>query len=322
MKSGIHPTWYDDALVVCACGNTWRTGSTKKEIHTDVCSSCHPFYTGEQRIVDTAGQVERFMKRVSAKEQLAPKPEAPVKPTKKERRARARGDMRSGMREVQAGQIEATELPAPAPETLSPEPSAPEIGSVEPQAPEAIMIEPTPAGRVWEAVPVEPVEFTPVVEPSAPVSETSAEAEARTPAAEIVVGEPLETSQAAPIQMDMTAEVPSPAPTAEVIVGEPLETVQAPTTPTEMTAGPGEISAQGAGEAAAPEARAPETGHRPPRARTRQPRASTEGHAETPKKPRQSTRGGARKARPEKPEEPAAEKPAEAGPSGEATGDG
>ena len=85
MKSGIHPTYYPDALVVCACGNTWTTGSTKKEIHTDVCSSCHPFYTGEQRIVDTAGQVERFMKRVSAKEQLVS--EAPPKKAKRARRA-------------------------------------------------------------------------------------------------------------------------------------------------------------------------------------------------------------------------------------------
>ncbi|MBI5649431.1 MAG: 50S ribosomal protein L31 [Chloroflexi bacterium] len=71
MKPGIHPTWYPDSVITCACGNTWKTGSTKKEIHTDVCNKCHPFFTGEQRIVDTAGQVERFMKRVSAKEQLA-----------------------------------------------------------------------------------------------------------------------------------------------------------------------------------------------------------------------------------------------------------
>lgn len=71
MKPGIHPTWYPDARIVCACGNTWTTGSTKKETHIDVCNNCHPFFTGEQRIVDTAGQVERFMKRVSAKEKIA-----------------------------------------------------------------------------------------------------------------------------------------------------------------------------------------------------------------------------------------------------------
>lgn len=64
MKSGIHPTYYPDAQVVCSCGNTWTTGSTQKMIRTDVCSKCHPFYTGEQRIVDSAGQVDRFMKRL------------------------------------------------------------------------------------------------------------------------------------------------------------------------------------------------------------------------------------------------------------------
>ncbi len=64
MKKGIHPEYYPDAKVTCACGNTWTTGSTKKEIHTDMCSECHPFFTGEQRIVDTAGQVERFERRL------------------------------------------------------------------------------------------------------------------------------------------------------------------------------------------------------------------------------------------------------------------
>jgi large subunit ribosomal protein L31 len=67
MKEKIHPTFYPDALVICACGNTWRTGSTQKEIRTDVCSKCHPFYTGEQRIVDTEGQVDRFYKKLQAR---------------------------------------------------------------------------------------------------------------------------------------------------------------------------------------------------------------------------------------------------------------
>lgn len=69
MKEGIHPTWYDNARVICACGNTWTTGSTQPEIRTDICSACHPFYTGEQRIVDTEGQVDRFMKRLRAREE-------------------------------------------------------------------------------------------------------------------------------------------------------------------------------------------------------------------------------------------------------------
>lgn len=68
MKEGIHPTYYPKAKVVCACGNTWYTGSTVEEIYTDVCSACHPFYTGEQRIVDTEGQVDRFYKKLQARE--------------------------------------------------------------------------------------------------------------------------------------------------------------------------------------------------------------------------------------------------------------
>ncbi len=70
MKSKIHPTYYADATVTCAaCGNTWTTGSTQKEIRTEICSNCHPFYTGDlQRIVDTEGQVDRFYKRLKARE--------------------------------------------------------------------------------------------------------------------------------------------------------------------------------------------------------------------------------------------------------------
>jgi len=69
MKQDIHPTYYPDAQVICACGNTWTTGSTSKVIRTDVCSKCHPFFTGEQRIVDTEGQVDRFYKKLQARQQ-------------------------------------------------------------------------------------------------------------------------------------------------------------------------------------------------------------------------------------------------------------
>lgn len=69
MKEGIHPTYFAEATVVCACGNTWKTGSTVELIQTDVCSQCHPFYTGEQRIVDTEGQVDRFYKKLEARQQ-------------------------------------------------------------------------------------------------------------------------------------------------------------------------------------------------------------------------------------------------------------
>ncbi len=73
MKKGIHPKYYTEAKVICACGNTWTTGSTKEEIRTDMCSKCHPFFTGEQRIVDTAGQVDRFQRRLDKVESQAPK---------------------------------------------------------------------------------------------------------------------------------------------------------------------------------------------------------------------------------------------------------
>lgn len=69
MRQGIHPKYFSAAKIVCACGNTWTTGSTRPEIHTDVCYKCHPFYTGEQRIVDTEGQVDRFYKKLQAREQ-------------------------------------------------------------------------------------------------------------------------------------------------------------------------------------------------------------------------------------------------------------
>lgn len=76
MKPNIHPTYYPDAQVVCACGNTWTTGSTIKLIRTDVCSKCHPFYTGEQRIVDAEGQVDRFYKKLQARQQYLTDKEA------------------------------------------------------------------------------------------------------------------------------------------------------------------------------------------------------------------------------------------------------
>jgi len=66
MKPGIHPEWFPTAKVSCACGHKFTVGATVAELHTEVCSNCHPFFTGEQRIVDTAGQVERFMRRLEA----------------------------------------------------------------------------------------------------------------------------------------------------------------------------------------------------------------------------------------------------------------
>jgi len=63
MKPKIHPEYYTDAKVICACGNTFTIGSTRKVLKVELCSKCHPFYTGEQRVVDTLGRVERFKRR-------------------------------------------------------------------------------------------------------------------------------------------------------------------------------------------------------------------------------------------------------------------
>jgi hypothetical protein len=221
------------------------------------------------------------MKRVSAKEQFAPKAEAEAKPTKKERRARVRGDMRSGRRGVQPPSPEAAESPAEAvapaseaAESLA-EIAAPAGEAAETQAPEAIMIEPTPAGRVWEAVPVEPVESAPAVEPAAPVSEGVVESEARTPTGEAFTGQAVET----------TAEM---APSTEAN-------------------GAGDVpSSQAAAQAGAPEARSPRTGERSPRPRNRLPRASTQGEGEETPKPRSP-----RKPRVERVQEPPSESPPE-----------
>jgi large subunit ribosomal protein L31 len=69
MKKNIHPEYYSDAQVICACGNTWTTGSTQKVIKTEVCSKCHPFFTGQQqRLVDREGQVDRFYRKLQVRQ--------------------------------------------------------------------------------------------------------------------------------------------------------------------------------------------------------------------------------------------------------------
>lgn len=67
MKEGIHPK-YGEAVVKCACGETFVTGSTKKELRVEICSKCHPFYTGKQKLVDTGGRVDKFIKRYNLNE--------------------------------------------------------------------------------------------------------------------------------------------------------------------------------------------------------------------------------------------------------------
>ncbi len=67
MKENIHPKYYEDAKVSCACGNSFVTGASKETLRVEVCSQCHPFYTGSQRIMDTAGRLERFKRRYNLK---------------------------------------------------------------------------------------------------------------------------------------------------------------------------------------------------------------------------------------------------------------
>ncbi|MFB6225077.1 MAG: 50S ribosomal protein L31 [Candidatus Paceibacteria bacterium] len=69
MKSNIHPQ-YHQATITCACGNTFEVGSTQKELFVEVCSQCHPFYTGAESLVDTAGRVEQFRRRMQKKEEI------------------------------------------------------------------------------------------------------------------------------------------------------------------------------------------------------------------------------------------------------------
>ncbi len=68
MKADIHPQ-YVESTVTCSCGQAWHTRSTKPTMRVDICSRCHPFFTGEQRIVDTAGRVERFRRRYAKKDE-------------------------------------------------------------------------------------------------------------------------------------------------------------------------------------------------------------------------------------------------------------
>ena len=116
MKQGIHPT-YQAATVTCSCGNSWATRSTRPTLHTDVCSACHPFFTGEQRIVDTAGQVERFMRRVQGAQAQPRRKKAERRDEKLEQR-RSREEMRRNEQEVELT-IGDAPARAPAPDRLA-----------------------------------------------------------------------------------------------------------------------------------------------------------------------------------------------------------
>lgn len=64
MKSNIHPTYFDDAKIICSCGNTFTTGATVAELHVELCNKCHPFYTGQQKFVDSASRIDKFRKKI------------------------------------------------------------------------------------------------------------------------------------------------------------------------------------------------------------------------------------------------------------------
>ncbi len=68
MKDKVHPKYFNDAEVICSCGNTFTTGSTRKQLKVELCSKCHPFFTGERRMLDTTGRVERFNRRYKVKD--------------------------------------------------------------------------------------------------------------------------------------------------------------------------------------------------------------------------------------------------------------
>lgn len=89
MKEGIHPKYYD-VVARCACGATWKARSTKPELHLEICSSCHPFYTGRQKIMDTEGRIERFTKKYGAQTSEARKKAAATRKASKAAGAAAR----------------------------------------------------------------------------------------------------------------------------------------------------------------------------------------------------------------------------------------
>lgn len=87
MKQGIHPKYYDEAEVVCSCGNTFTTGSTKKKLEVEICAACHPFYTGQTKYIDTEGRIEKFERKRKAAAQ--------AKQTKKKKKKSSKRDKKS-----------------------------------------------------------------------------------------------------------------------------------------------------------------------------------------------------------------------------------
>ena len=82
MKADIHPTYYPDAKVKCACGNMFTVGSTQQTLEVEVCSACHPFYTGQDKLMDKVGRIQKFRERLAKKEAPKPKRVKVKKPNK------------------------------------------------------------------------------------------------------------------------------------------------------------------------------------------------------------------------------------------------
>jgi large subunit ribosomal protein L31 len=83
MKKDIHPKYFSKTKVTCSCGNTFEVGSTEESIHVEVCSACHPFYTGTAKFIDTAGRVDKFRDRMKKAEAMKTKSKAPKSPATK-----------------------------------------------------------------------------------------------------------------------------------------------------------------------------------------------------------------------------------------------
>ncbi len=99
MKAGVHPKWFEEAKVTCACGNSFTVGATMPEIQIEVCSNCHPFYTGQMKYVDTAGRVDAFItRRAKAKRKIVSKTEK--RKLKRERRIREELEKPESLAEV------------------------------------------------------------------------------------------------------------------------------------------------------------------------------------------------------------------------------
>ncbi|MBI5448773.1 50S ribosomal protein L31 [Candidatus Gottesmanbacteria bacterium] len=102
MKQGIHPQWYPGATVVCACGNSFTIGATKQELRVEICSKCHPFFTGEMKFVDTLGRVERFQQKqkaaVSTASALAAKKKKKAEREEQRRSPKSLKDMLMGLK--------------------------------------------------------------------------------------------------------------------------------------------------------------------------------------------------------------------------------